>query len=185
MKAMATDRHQAPSYPLRMPDELKEKLAHSAKMAGRSLHAELLHRLNGSFDALRRKAEYTRVLMELAECRVKSSQHIGEALMLAQAVEHLRFALEHPDPKMIFEEMRSYLDDAVALLVARVQAYEGQFDPRGRLDEYRKAIEEAESQLEHWRTWWKGPVPSRPNYPFVDAPDGDTGDGGEQPKHDG
>nr|WP_157019833.1 Arc family DNA-binding protein [Acidovorax temperans] len=48
---MATDRHQAPSYPLRMPDELKARVQAAAEESGRSLHAELLARLEGSFRA--------------------------------------------------------------------------------------------------------------------------------------
>lgn len=45
-----TDRHQAPSYPLRMPLDLKAQVATSAKMSGRSLHAEIIARLQASFD---------------------------------------------------------------------------------------------------------------------------------------
>ena len=48
---MATDRHQAPSYPLRMPDELKARIQAAADASGRSLHAELLHRLQNSFES--------------------------------------------------------------------------------------------------------------------------------------
>lgn len=48
-RGMATDRHQAPSYPLRMPDELKARIQASANESGRSLHAELLHRLESSY----------------------------------------------------------------------------------------------------------------------------------------
>lgn len=46
-----TDRHQAPSYPLRMPPELKERVAAAAKESGRSLHGELIARLQSSFEA--------------------------------------------------------------------------------------------------------------------------------------
>lgn len=46
---MATDRHQAPSYPLRMPDDLKSRVQEAASVSGRSLHAELLARLEHSF----------------------------------------------------------------------------------------------------------------------------------------
>nr|WP_256376846.1 Arc family DNA-binding protein [Diaphorobacter sp. HDW4A] len=49
---MATDRHQAPSYPLRMPDDLKSRIQTSAEQCGRSLHAELLARLEQSFDGI-------------------------------------------------------------------------------------------------------------------------------------
>ena len=45
-----TDRHQAPSYPLRMPPELKERMAYAAKASGRSLHAEIVNRLESSFN---------------------------------------------------------------------------------------------------------------------------------------
>lgn len=47
---MATDRHQAPSYPLRMPEGLKARIQASANESGRSLHAELLHRLERSYE---------------------------------------------------------------------------------------------------------------------------------------
>ena len=46
-----TDRHQAPSYPLRMPAELRECVVNAAKTSGRSLHAELIARLQQSFEA--------------------------------------------------------------------------------------------------------------------------------------
>ncbi len=47
-----TDRHQAPSYPLRMPPDLKERMTGSAKESGRSLHAEIVARLQRSFDSV-------------------------------------------------------------------------------------------------------------------------------------
>ena len=44
------DRHkQKLSYPLRMPDDLRSKLEDEANKIGRSLHAEILHRLEKSF----------------------------------------------------------------------------------------------------------------------------------------
>ncbi|HTH11619.1 MAG TPA: Arc family DNA-binding protein [Acidovorax sp.] len=49
---MATDRHQAPSYPLRMPEDLKARVQAAAEASGRSLHAELLQRIQNSFEAL-------------------------------------------------------------------------------------------------------------------------------------
>ena len=52
-----SDRHQTKPYPLRLPDELRERLEAEAKTAGRSLNAEITQRLEASFD----KAEsYTR-----------------------------------------------------------------------------------------------------------------------------
>ena len=43
------DRHQIKPYPLRMPDELRERLDEAAKTIGRSLHAEIVARLAASF----------------------------------------------------------------------------------------------------------------------------------------
>lgn len=44
-----TDRHQAPSYPLRMPAELRERLEEAAAETGRSMNAEIVARLQQSF----------------------------------------------------------------------------------------------------------------------------------------
>ena len=44
-----TDKHQAQSYPLRMPADLKERVVGAAKESGRSLHAEIVARLQASF----------------------------------------------------------------------------------------------------------------------------------------
>ncbi len=46
-KAM-NDRHQRPSYPLRMSDELRTALEDEAKKGNRSLHAEIIKRLETS-----------------------------------------------------------------------------------------------------------------------------------------
>lgn len=40
---------QPPSYPLRMPSELREQLAEAAKASGRSMNAEIVTRLQSSF----------------------------------------------------------------------------------------------------------------------------------------
>lgn len=52
-----TDRHQAPSYPLRMPAELRERLEEAATETGRSVNAEIVARLQQSFVA---RTELTR-----------------------------------------------------------------------------------------------------------------------------
>lgn len=44
------DRHQAQAYPLRLPDELKSRIAEEAKASGRSLNAEIVARLEGSLE---------------------------------------------------------------------------------------------------------------------------------------
>lgn len=46
-----TDRHQKIAYPLRMPDDLRAKLETSAKDVGRSLNAEIVDRLQKSYDS--------------------------------------------------------------------------------------------------------------------------------------
>lgn len=43
------DRHQRPSYPLRMSDELRAALEEAAQESSRSLHAEIIARLENSF----------------------------------------------------------------------------------------------------------------------------------------
>ena len=60
-----TDRHQAPSYPLRMPPELKERVADAAKTSGRSLHAEIVSRLENSFIGITDGERLQRALGEL------------------------------------------------------------------------------------------------------------------------
>jgi len=50
---------QKPGYPLRMPDQLREDLERAASQNGRSLHAEILHRLE----------EYSWIAAESAERR--------------------------------------------------------------------------------------------------------------------
>lgn len=67
---MATDRHQAPSYPLRMPDELKARIQAAADASGRSLHGELLYRLQNSFEA-REVGWDVRVAMHTNEVRAE------------------------------------------------------------------------------------------------------------------
>ncbi|MGE8451477.1 MAG: Arc family DNA-binding protein, partial [Pseudomonadales bacterium] len=44
-----TDRHQQKPYPLRMPDELRARLEEAAQEGSRSLHAEILSRLESTF----------------------------------------------------------------------------------------------------------------------------------------
>lgn len=44
------DRHQSPSYPLRIPKDLKDQVTKAAFDTGRSFNAEVTARLQGSFD---------------------------------------------------------------------------------------------------------------------------------------
>lgn len=45
-----SDRHQAQAYPLRLPDDLKARVADAAKENGRSLNSEITARLAASFE---------------------------------------------------------------------------------------------------------------------------------------
>lgn len=45
-----TDRHQQKPYPLRMPDELRTRLEEAAQIGSRSLHAEIIARLQSSLE---------------------------------------------------------------------------------------------------------------------------------------
>jgi len=45
-----TDRHQQKPYPLRMPNELRARLEEAAQEGSRSLHAEIVTRLQASFE---------------------------------------------------------------------------------------------------------------------------------------
>lgn len=49
---------QVPSYPLRMPVELREKLTLVAKNNNRSVNAEIIARLESSLDAIGAKADF-------------------------------------------------------------------------------------------------------------------------------
>ncbi|WP_179217892.1 Arc family DNA-binding protein [Delftia sp. K82] len=80
---MATDRHQAPSYPLRMPDELKARIQAAADASGRSLHAELLHRLQSSTEEGAGPAVIVDQAHQIWELRQRVAQcyvAIGQAL---------------------------------------------------------------------------------------------------------
>lgn len=96
---MATDRHQAPSYPLRMPEDLKAKVQAAADRGGRSLHAELLLRIEASFaadaeasaGALMREMRRTQLLLRRSDLRSEANQNWSSgreaALYLKQAKE--------------------------------------------------------------------------------------------------
>lgn len=68
------DRHQAQAYPLRLSEELKERVAAAAKEAGRSLNAEIAARLQQSFesDAFEEKAGY--LMRDFTELQLEAAQ---------------------------------------------------------------------------------------------------------------
>jgi hypothetical protein len=54
-----SDRHQIKPYPLRMADELRQKIENASKESGRSLNAEIVQRLEESFDQPARVIQLT------------------------------------------------------------------------------------------------------------------------------
>lgn len=79
--AQMTDRHQAPSYPLRMPAELKELVASAAHASGRSMHAELIHRLQRSF-----QDEEDNILNLMVSQEIERQEVINQEVMAAYKV---------------------------------------------------------------------------------------------------
>ncbi|MDO8280299.1 MAG: Arc family DNA-binding protein [Burkholderiaceae bacterium] len=47
-----TDRHRTPSYPLRLPQEVRSRLSDEAARNGRTLNAEILARVQQSLQAV-------------------------------------------------------------------------------------------------------------------------------------
>lgn len=77
------DRHTISPYPIRMPAELRAELEQSAKDGSRSLHAEIISRLEDSFLPQRPASvdipEAIRLLMQVCEDRgVKVQIILGE-----------------------------------------------------------------------------------------------------------
>lgn len=72
MTAMTTK--QKAGYPLRMPGRLRESLEHSARESGRSLHAEIIHRLE----------EYSWIEAESAERREIADHVMREKVELLE-----------------------------------------------------------------------------------------------------
>lgn len=77
------DRHQIAPYPIRMPQELRERLEQAAKDGNRSLHAEIVARLHQSFDT-----RDTDIAQGTASAMLKSlTQAINHANQLAKRLE--------------------------------------------------------------------------------------------------
>lgn len=94
-----TDRHtQKLSYPLRMPDEMREKLENAAKENGRSLHAEIVARLSATLEhgvtllELKDRLQLTQGLLEVKEevvSLLKERNELGKlTLALAQVLQN-------------------------------------------------------------------------------------------------
>lgn len=77
-----TDRHQAQSYPLRMPADLKEKVTVAAKESGRSVHAEIVNRIQSSFE---RAVSDGKPLLDLLEAQKKTISTQDTAIVTLQS----------------------------------------------------------------------------------------------------
>lgn len=162
--AMATDRHQAPSYPLRMPDEMKAKISATAAASGRSLHAELLFRLEESFRLTEDDAELARTRIQLKESRLRESIVQGEALFLSYCVDWLFEAAEMSGA--VFEKDAAKLSVDAKATAKKVKSYEHELNPELRLEEFRKTIEEVKAIAYYWapkaRPWPGATVQKKP-----------------------
>ena len=83
------DRHAISPYPIRMPVELRRRLEESAKAGSRSLHAEIISRLEESLDPQESAVERE---YRLSQIREKASQPISNivadfALQMEQEIE--------------------------------------------------------------------------------------------------
>ena len=111
-RGMATDRHQAPSYPLRMPEELKAKVQAAADESGRSLHAELLFRIEASFaadaqtsaEALMLEMKRTQLLLRRAQVQADASRAFFGGSDAAKKERAYREA--NPDPDEVEDAKR-------------------------------------------------------------------------------
>lgn len=151
-----SDRHQAQAYPLRLPDDIKEKVASAAKAAGRSLNAEITARVADSFEPspeiedLRRDAGLLkRVLQDSHQAMdfYRRQQGVSDAeigLMVSLVKSILRKLPDdlQQDPEVSFARELSEAiadSDSVRIALCMLRA-EGQ-TPTIR-DEMRKALEE-------------------------------------------
>lgn len=62
-----TDRHSISPYPIRMPSDLRERLEQAAKQGSRSLHAEIIARLESTFTPAESAAERAARLDQIRE----------------------------------------------------------------------------------------------------------------------
>lgn len=115
-----TDRHSISPYPIRMPSDLRERLEQAAKQGSRSLHAEIIARLESTFtpaesaveraarlDQIREKAMPGMVEI-LADLQAKVAQEIEQR---AREIASLRLkqrdlaveSLQHKIPTRVTE----------------------------------------------------------------------------------
>jgi len=132
-----------------MPDDLKARIAESADANGRSLHAELLLRLNASFRLNKVEADTTRDRLQTAESKLRETILMQRLVHLGNCAMFLLQAIRGPDPKGAIEaysDLVGISEDAAQ----QALAYERELSPAMRLEEYRKEIEAAKELLRVW-----------------------------------
>jgi len=133
-----------------MPDDLKAKISDSADANGRSLHAELLVRLNESFRINKNDADAASFEMRVSEQRLAANLVRQHAYHLGDCVLLLLQMLHSPDPKRALNEYRDVAEIAKEAAEA-TRKYATDLNPRIRLREYEQAVEQAEELLKEWR----------------------------------
>lgn len=113
---MSGDRHQIKPYPIRMPDELRMYLEAKAKEKGRSLHSEVIRRLEESVHADRKKHETTDFVSDLSSA-AHALLKISNRLSRDPALKDLAGLNQRP----LGASNREY-DEEVANIRARVLA---------------------------------------------------------------
>lgn len=130
---MATDRHQAPSYPLRMPDELKARVQAAAVASGRSLHAELIHRIQQSFEVSEGSAQPDLVLeMRRTQLHLELNSSKQELVQLYAEGKDLQRRLEEAQDVNTILELEKTMD---AIHARKMQIDRHTSEVRSRLAE--------------------------------------------------
>lgn len=114
---------QLPSYPLRMPPEVREQVEAAAKSSGRSMNAEIVARLQASFSDASAGTSFAVPVIASRLAHLAGQLHDLQNKRNTLAVMHLTIS-KFGDPektKGVLEEINS-LDQQVALLVREIQS---------------------------------------------------------------
>jgi len=79
-----TDRHSVHPYPLRLTPELREELERHAKDAGRSLHAEIIRRIEASIASERHQVDMATAMTDPATRKAAVEGLLDEMIAMAQ-----------------------------------------------------------------------------------------------------
>lgn len=143
---------QLPPYPIRMPQDLRQRLEESAVAGGRSLHAEILGRLIGGVNEERMEPPpddvFLRALAREAEIIAHTERLKAE---LKQINEDLPKAYTAIEGAKTYSRYSMTEEDAVAYrdgMLARLQLISEQIRLLDRLrDQHRKVLREATTVL--------------------------------------